>query len=248
MSNVYRNDEAAIAASIVQLYIDAEIDPDSLPHTITPLHRLIGAFNLRMEELANLSYQSAKHFLEIETRTETHMEDSLHDLAGFLYVRRVVEHDYGCILIRSDDPVIRRRFTAAHELGHYLLHFRQALAYSTNPNEALILSEGITYDTTVTNRDIEELPAGELQFMRDTRPEVFTDDVLKRMEREANQFAAELLMPANKCHTLFERFQHNFSEKPSVLVGRLASEFLVSREAMGWRLKNLGLVIASPSL
>lgn len=52
-------------------------------------------------------------------------------------------------------------------------------------------------------------------------------------ERMANKFAAELLMPA----TLI---RHYFGMAPSVEA--LAQQFGVSRDAMGYRLLNLGLV------
>jgi Zn-dependent peptidase ImmA (M78 family) len=61
------------------------------------------------------------------------------------------------------------------------------------------------------------------------------------MEREANQFAAELLMPAAACRALVERFWPTFGRRADVLTRRMANEFLVSQAAMKRRLFNLGL-------
>jgi len=94
---------------------------------------------------------------------------------------------------RGDSPV-RRRFTIAHELGHYALGHRQA------------------------PRDY---------------PANFTTGVQDDDERRANQFAAELLMPAERIRALVQ----------SGRVGSLdemARGFKVSGAAMGYRLKNLG--------
>jgi transcriptional regulator with XRE-family HTH domain len=53
-----------------------------------------------------------------------------------------------------------------------------------------------------------------------------------RDEREANDFAAQLLMPA-------ALVTQEYASQPKV--SRLAAKFKVSQEAMGWRLVNLGL-------
>jgi Zn-dependent peptidase ImmA (M78 family) len=57
------------------------------------------------------------------------------------------------------------------------------------------------------------------------------------MEREANQFAAELLMPQPLVTELVARYAPQFQGED--LVWRLATELLVSRAAMRWRLKGL---------
>ncbi|WP_195763537.1 ImmA/IrrE family metallo-endopeptidase [Duganella guangzhouensis] len=54
-------------------------------------------------------------------------------------------------------------------------------------------------------------------------------------ERQANRFAAELLMPAS---LVIKYYQNDYAAS----VGALASMFGVSRDAMGYRLKNLGLL------
>lgn len=93
------------------------------------------------------------------------------------------------------DPTVRRRFTVAHELGHYTLGHRNA------PRDS---------------------------------PSNFGASIGDPLEREANQFAAELLMPADTLRTLV-----NSGRMESV--DQLARVFLVSKVAMGYRLTNLGL-------
>jgi Zn-dependent peptidase ImmA (M78 family) len=62
------------------------------------------------------------------------------------------------------------------------------------------------------------------------------------MEQEANRFAAELLMPAEVCHARADEMRREHGCCPrQVLSYRLAGELLVSGQAMGYRLKGLGL-------
>lgn len=127
------------------------------------------------------------------------------DLAGFLFVAGSV----GVAFVNADDPVYRKRFSAAHELGHFLLH-----------RDAMHGGRWIA-DEPNTIRDVE-------------------DDQSRQHESEANRFASELLMPAEMCRTRAKASRANYpAVPPSVLVHRLAADLLVSREAMGYRLKNL---------
>ena len=66
------------------------------------------------------------------------------------------------------------------------------------------------------------------------------DDVTDQMEQEANRFAVELLMPADVCRARAAELRKNHHCCPrGVLVYRLASELLVSREALRYRLQSL---------
>jgi Zn-dependent peptidase ImmA (M78 family) len=94
------------------------------------------------------------------------------------------------------DHSVRRRFTVAHELGHYVLGHEDA------------------------PRDL---------------PSQFGASVSSPIERAANQFAAELLMPAEAVRKL-----SSSGRFPSL--DALAQAFAVSKVAMGYRLKNLGLI------
>src|SRR5581483_5439350 len=113
-----------IAKAVRQAYDAAEIDTVNLRRGIVPLYTLIEAFPIRVEEINDLTYQRAIIFLRAETGRDMPVPTQPNrTLAGYLYVYEYAHYFYGCILINKSDPVIRRRFTAAHELGHYLLHF-----------------------------------------------------------------------------------------------------------------------------
>ncbi len=80
------------------------------------------------------------------------------DFEGLL----VIEDGVQAIIIKQDVlPAQRKRFTLAHELGHYELHRHKSKTYKCNPTESII-------------SDMKKLAPDEI---------------------EANQFAAELLMP-----------------------------------------------------
>ncbi len=98
----------------------------------------------------------------------------------------------------------RRRFTLAHEVGHWVLHHRRR--------------PGAAGDVHVLHRD--HTPGS-----RDPK------------EREANTFAAELLMPEGDV-------RRAFSDGLDVEVA--AARFVVSPVAMHWRYFNLALVEDPP--
>lgn len=110
--------------------------------------------------------------------------------------------DHAVILVNSNDSPYRKRFTIAHELGHVLLH--------------------------LTGIDGEEVDHTENLFR--TNEADTPGPILK--EVQANQFAAALLMPAEKVR---EEWRNTRS------VTKLAQRFNVSEEAMGYRLASLGM-------
>lgn len=81
------------------------------------------------------------------------------------------------------------------------------------------------------------------QFLADTHEMVSDPDAaLDPKEREANRFAAELLMPDEICRARAEELRREHNCCPhAVLEYRLASELLVSAEAARYRLKSLGI-------
>src|SRR5439155_18530777 len=91
-------------------------------------------------------------------------------LAGFVFVAGRV----GWAFVSEADSLARRRFTAAHELGHFILHRAVMGRFRA--------------DTEATLREADE-------------------EVADRMEREANRFAAELLMPADICRARAEQLR-----------------------------------------
>lgn len=214
------------------------LDPSTRKHSISPLYETIGSYPIRTAEIERLTFQSAAHFLNSETGQVIPIpEDDNQALAGFLFIQQYRKTFYGCILVEKYDPVVRRRFSAAHELGHYLLHFLPLLE-SHPARMDLILTEGLTY----SRESPEDLPTGKLAMLESPDQVVqfnfIGDDVV---EHEANQFAAELLIPEGTCKRMYQAFSKKYGSKRPVLTKRLATEFLVSAEAMKWRLIALGL-------
>ncbi len=100
------------------------------------------------------------------------------------------------IVVNAGHAPTRQRFTAAHELGHYVYH-RDLLGDGVGDNRA--------YRTEGTNR-----PNLNIRAIH---------------ERQANSFAANVLMP-----------RHRLSDVASEDTASLAAKFKVSPQAMGIRL------------
>jgi hypothetical protein len=133
--------------------------------------------------------------------------DPNEELAGLIFTTG----NAAWIYVSNDrnNPIGRQRFTAAHELGHAVLH-----------------------------RD--DMPE---QFLADTHQMLTDPDArLNPKEREANEFAAVLLMPEEICRAREAQLRREQGCCPRlVLAYRLAAELLVSREAMRYRLNKLGV-------
>jgi Zn-dependent peptidase ImmA (M78 family) len=205
----------------------------SRDNRISPLYDMISSYPIRTAEIEGLTFQSAAKFLSAETGQLVPLpEDGKQALAGFLFIQRYRNTLYGCILIEKFDSVVRRRFSAAHELGHYLLHFLPML--DSQPNSLdVVLAEGLTYSQDAPG----DLPTGKLAVIQAPEQDFqfnFIGD--EAVEREANQFAAELLIPEERCREMYQSFSQKYGTKFPVLTKRLATEFLVSAEAMKWRL------------
>lgn len=110
------------------------------------------------------------------------------------------------VLINSDKPRVRRRFTIAHELGHLALGH--------------LHGGEVVVDETVRGRSPRE--------------------------REANAFAAGLLMPEAGVKGGWERLRHRLGKRPLPIdwIVWLAASFGVSDQAAAYRLANLGLIHA----
>lgn len=110
----------------------------------------------------------------------------------------------------------RQRFTIAHEVGHLLLH-----------EGTLIVDHAVR----VNWRD-------EISGMATDTEEI-----------QANTFAAELLMPRDFVIDSLEAYIEQAARSERImshedLIARIAREFDVSAEAMGYRLINLGILAA----
>ncbi len=102
------------------------------------------------------------------------------------------------VVLRAGEPAARRRFTLAHELGHWVCQVKEG------------------HHAPVYCRAVDMAPAAD-----------------RSLEREANVFAAELLMPELAVR---EAWAGDADE--------CANRFGVSGEAMRWRLYSFGLAEA----
>ncbi|HEU5118080.1 MAG TPA: ImmA/IrrE family metallo-endopeptidase [Isosphaeraceae bacterium] len=208
------NDEEGrwIAEVVRETFARAERPWPPGPDGPVPLNDLIGASSLVHEEVAGLNHAVVSAMLGRWRVRFTDVPEPDPPLAGFLYANART----GFIFVRRGDSLPRRRFTVAHELGHYCLHLAPALTQS-------------------------DLPAGEL-VQSDAEIRESGEANLAAMERQANRFAAELLMPEATCRALFDRARSRYGTTQRFLVHQLSGELLVSPEAMEWRLYGLGLV------
>lgn len=135
-----------------------------------------------------------------------------------IYLSSIGEHLSGAILYSKDSdkfviavndskPKTRQYFTVAHELGHYYLH------------KDLIKNQ-------------EGFVDGENTL--DNSPVLFRDDLARNseIEREANRFAATLIMPEHLVRNAWKELGN---------VDKCAEVFGVSVLAMSIRLEKLGI-------
>lgn len=106
---------------------------------------------------------------------------------------------WGSIVVAEGTKPQRRRFSIAHELGHFLMD-------SHRPRD------GVQFSCSHSDLRIES-----------TREA----DRAKKMEAEANRFAARLLMPPTRIRANLQSRQPDLAE-----IVRLAGEFNVSKAAM----------------
>lgn len=216
------DDCVLVADAIRRLFADADMPwPPPARRTVVPvpLDRLIATYNLVHDETAGLTRAVAGAYLARWGVQRPELLEDASPLAGFLFANA----SGGYILVNADDILTRRRFTAAHELGHYLLHFLPRLQATQDAETYLV-----QHDSGDTVR--EEEKTGDDKALS-----------LPEMERQANRFAAELLMPEAVCRMAADLYAARFRTPPRFLEHQLACDMLVSREAMRWRLRSLDL-------
>lgn len=130
------------------------------------------------------------------------------DINGAVYLSGGIYY----IVINTTKPPKRQYFTIAHELGHYYLH-RDDL--KDEPGSGFIDFKSLETVSALLRPD--NLPEGE---------------ALAAREKEANTFAAEILMPEDKVREFYEL---NGDIKDT------AEAFKVSTVAMAIRLEKLEL-------
>lgn len=126
------------------------------------------------------------------------------NISGLLAYRKIEEQDKFKIFINNSKSQNRIYFTIAHELGHYFLHKEKLMEIGLVVDDDQVL-EIFRLDTGLSDEE----------------------------EREANNFAATLTMPADKVTEIWNLL-HDVDE--------CAKFFQVSVLAMSIRLNNLKLI------
>ena len=188
-----------------------------------PLARFLDEFNLLHVTLSRLSRRGIAEYLLGEGIAPGDLAvsgDADEVLAGFIFTTgtdgfvfvgelELSASEAGRESKLRPTPFGRRRFTAAHELGHFLLHRDRMTAGRWIGDTKETIREGGGSDAT-------------------------------DMEREADRFAAELLMPADVCRARAAAFRAAYRGCPlTAFAYHLSSELLVSPEAMRNRLGQL---------
>lgn len=196
-------DKSEIQNAVEKVWDKLRIKPTIVRRGPVRLHPFMESYSLMHAALPNLSTAAVYDHLRRQGITPAGIGDEDRELAGFLFVTPLV----GQVFVNASDSVPRQRFSAAHELGHFILHRDQM--------------HGVSF--------------------ADTSEEIkLTDEQSDGHEREANRFAVELLMPAEVCRERATVFLKAYKVWPrSPLAHHLAAEFLVSREAMLYRLQEL---------
>lgn len=167
-------------------------------HVRTLVQRLLAEHHVRS---APVDVVEIAKTLGVEVQ-ETPAED---DLSGFLYRDR--KRNSAIIGVNADHHPNRRNFTAAHELGHYLLH---------------------DFHDVHVDREFKV-------WLRDGASSKGTD----LEEKEANLFAAELLMPVHFLKRDVEEIG-TIDLMDEEVLQELGAKYGVSTQAMTFRLAYLG--------
>jgi hypothetical protein len=224
-------DDRVVAAARLA-YAEAGLEPGGLGGTVASLARLLRAGGLVADEVAGLSGRAAAGYLAAQAGRDMLGDSTAAPLAGFLFANAAG----GWILVNRDDPLVRRRFSVAHELGHYLLHFLPLLAAvdATDGRDLLEFGESLP----PVEGEADAPGAGRVTLRGG--PSVPAAPERAGWEIEANRFAALVLMPEAAVRARVAALGTRGGARES-LTRRLASEFLVSQAAMRRRLADLGL-------
>lgn len=122
----------------------------------------------------------------------------------------VVQDGRGVIGVSPNQAPVRQRFTIAHEIGHFVLH-RKGLPVFID----------------------KQFFKPYLAAFRNSKSSSGDD----KLEREANSFAASLLMPADMVRQSIDDLHMDVADDD--VVDELAKKFDVSRQAMSFRIANL---------
>ena len=240
MDNQFTDSDQRVRQALEHVRRTVDWDWEHQPGHITPLYELFDAFPVTVREVEVLTYHHAAQFVTSQTGHDAIPvpENKHQPLAGLLYAYKYEGVCRACILVHQGDSVERRRFTVAHELGHYIMHFLPLVVHvSTDGVNMPMLLEGLSHTKEEALSEAEDTAEVTVRQHVTAVPRLSVG----QMEREANGFAAALLMPEATCRQLVDVYQSRYGDRRSVLARRMATDFLVSRLAMRWRLEALGL-------
>jgi Zn-dependent peptidase ImmA (M78 family) len=165
-----------------------------------------------VEELLD-KHQIKEPPVDVEKICETHglsvVRKNVESISGF-----IIRNDGKAVIgVNSSNPIVRQRFTIAHELGHFLIH--------------------------PPGTDDVHIDSGfEVRF-RDELSSQGTD----KSEQEANFFAAELLMPQKFLEAdLGSIGKIDLIDGGELFTESLARKYGVSSQSLLIRLTNLGVL------
>jgi Zn-dependent peptidase ImmA (M78 family) len=167
---------------------------------------------IQAAQIASKLNDRKKKYIDVtEIAEKLGLQVSAHDLganvSGVLYI----DKGKGVIGYAKHESEVRRRFTVAHEIGHFILHR---------------LDNEVFVDKTefkVLYRD-NNAAKGE-----------------NKQEREANAFAAALLMPRDRVIEELEKMNFDLGDEKEDVIKKLSEIFKVSTQAMMFRISNLNL-------
>lgn len=131
------------------------------------------------------------------------------DVSGLLHMKE----GSASIGFNPNESKLRQRFTIAHELGHYFLHREDDKIFVDNEN----------YYQSIMFRTTKQLNLSDSDYQR---------------EKEANAFAAALLMPQNLIQKELKKY-NGYDLSDNSMITELAKKFEVSIQAMSYRIINL---------
>ncbi|MFZ1125735.1 MAG: ImmA/IrrE family metallo-endopeptidase [Candidatus Baltobacteraceae bacterium] len=156
--------------------------------------------------------------IDVQRIIEEHCGFEIHEIDGLdpggYPVLGLFVPNYNIVMIEADCIEPRKRFSMAHELGH------AELEYDFGDADSLFdLGEPKMFGCTSEDEDLHNMDERHAGYRR-----------LK--EILANKFAANLLMPEGLVRQIWREWRD---------AERVANALAVSREAIGYRLHELGL-------
>lgn len=149
-------------------------------------------------------------------QVRVHDEEMEEDVAAVLIVKGNQRH----VLVNEKHPANRKRFSIAHELGHLCLHDAEDESNSDQQRMYIDRQIRVYHRIGDANNPLYKQEGAQ------------TD---AKQEREANMFAACLLMPSH--HVMRAALERDLFDENSV--ASLARTFGVSEQAMSIRLQQL---------